>query len=43
MLVVEDGGSGELLEAVGSGDVVDVGVGDEDLLDDEVDVWRGGR
>ncbi len=35
-LVVEDGGSGELLEAVGSGDVVDVGVGDDDLLDGEV-------
>ena len=36
VLVVEDGGAGELLEAVGSGDVVDVGVGDEDLLDGEV-------
>ena len=36
MLVVEDGGSGDLLEAVGSCDVVDVSVGDEDLLDDEV-------
>ena len=34
--VVEDGRAGELLEAVGSGDVVDVGVGDEDLLDGEV-------
>ena len=34
-LVVEDGGAGELLEAVGSGDVVDVGVGDDDLLDGE--------
>jgi len=36
VLVVEDGGAGELLEAVGAGDVVDVGVGDDDLLDDEV-------
>jgi hypothetical protein len=36
VLVVEDGGSGEALEALGSGDVVDVGVGDDDLLDGEV-------
>jgi len=36
VLVVEDGGAGELLEALGSGDVVDMGVGDEDLLDGEV-------
>jgi hypothetical protein len=34
-LVVEDGGAGELLEAVSAGDVVDVGVGDDDLLDGE--------
>ena len=36
VLVVEDGCSGELFEAVGPGDVVDVGVGDEDLLDRQV-------
>jgi hypothetical protein len=36
VLVVEDGGSGEALEAMGSGDVVDVGVGDDDLADGEV-------
>jgi hypothetical protein len=36
VLVVEDGGAGELFEAVGAGDVVDVGVGDDDLLDGEV-------
>ena len=41
-LVVEDGCSGELLEALGSGDVVDVGVGDDDLLDSEaVPLERG--
>jgi hypothetical protein len=36
VLVVEDGGAGELLEAVGAGDVIDVGVGDDDLLDGEI-------
>ena len=36
MLVVEDGSAGELLELVSSGDVVDVGVSDDDLLDGEV-------
>ena len=36
VLVVEDGGAGELFEAVGSGDVVNVGVGNDDLLDGEV-------
>jgi hypothetical protein len=36
VLVVEDGGAGELFEAVGAADVVDVGVGDNDLLDSEV-------
>jgi hypothetical protein len=35
LLVVEDGGAGELLEAMGSGDVVDVGVGDDDHFDGE--------
>ncbi len=35
VLVVEDGGTGELLETMGSGDVVDVSVGDDDLLDGE--------
>ena len=35
-LVVEDGGAGEAFELQGSGDVVDVGVGDDDLLDGEV-------
>ena len=33
--VVEDGCAGELFEAVGPGDMVDVGVGDDDLLDGE--------
>ncbi len=36
VLVVEDGRSGELLEALGSGDVIDVSVGDDDLLDGEL-------
>ena len=50
-LVVVDGGSGEALELLGSGDVVDVGMGDDDLLqgelvpgqgfDDAVDVVAG--
>ena len=35
-LVVEDGGAGEGFEAGGAGDVVDVGVGDDDLLDGEL-------
>jgi len=35
VLVVKDGSAGELFEAVGAGDVVDVGVGDDDLLDGE--------
>src|ERR1700733_11931843 len=35
VLVVEDGGAGELLEAMGPGDVVYVGVGDDDLFDGE--------
>lgn len=35
VLVVEDGGASELLEAVSAGNVVDMGVGDEDLLDGE--------
>jgi hypothetical protein len=35
LLVIEDGGSGEALEAISSGDVVDVSVGDEDLFDGE--------
>ena len=35
-LVVEDGGAGEALELQGSGDVVDVGVGDDDLLEGEL-------
>src|ERR1700722_628314 len=43
VFVVEDGGTGELLEAVGSSDVVDVGVGDEDLLDDEVVLGEEGH
>ncbi len=34
-LVVEDGRGGDALELVGSGDVVDVGVGDEDVADGE--------
>ena len=36
VLVVEDGRTGEGLETRGSGDVVDVRVGDEDLLDGEI-------
>jgi len=35
VLVVEDRRAGDLLEAMGSGDVVDVGVGDDDLFDGE--------
>ncbi len=35
VLVVEDGGAGELLEAMGAGDVVDVSVGDDDFFDSE--------
>jgi hypothetical protein len=41
-LVVENGRSGELFEAVGSGDVVDVGVGDDDLLEGEVVLFKQG-
>jgi hypothetical protein len=41
-LVVEDGCSGELLEALCSGDVVDMGVGDDDLLDGETVSLEGG-
>ena len=41
VLVVEDGRSGEALEALGSGDVVDVGVGDDDLLDRELMLFEG--
>ncbi len=41
-LVVEDGGSGEALELLGSGDVVDVGVGDYDLLEGELVAGEGG-
>jgi hypothetical protein len=40
-LVVEDGGSGEAFELLGSGDVVDVGVGDDDLLDGELMAGEG--
>ena len=36
VLVVKDGRSGELLEALGSGDVIDMSVGDDDLLDGEL-------
>ena len=36
VLVVEDGCAGELFEALRSGDVIDVGVGDDDLLDREL-------
>ena len=36
VLVEEDGGASDLFEAVGSGDVIDVGVGDEDLFDGEL-------
>ncbi len=42
-MVHEDGCSGDLLEAVGSGDVVDVGVGDDDLLDGEVVFGQEGQ
>lgn len=35
-LVVEDGRAGKLLEALRSGNVVDVGVGDDDLLEAEL-------
>jgi hypothetical protein len=36
VLVVEDRGAGELFEAMGSGDVIDVSVGYDDLLNGEV-------
>ena len=35
VLVVEDGSAGELLEAMGARDVVDVRVGDDDFFDGE--------
>ena len=41
--VVEDGGAGEALQARGAGDVVDVGVGDEDLLDGELVALQDGH
>ena len=43
VLVVEDGCAGELLEAMGAGDVVDVGVGDDDLLDGEIVLGEEGH
>lgn len=42
VLVVEDGRSGELLEVLRSGDMVDVGVSDDDLLDRELMLFEGG-
>jgi len=41
--VVEDGRAGEFLEAGGAGDVVDVSVGDEDLLDGEAVALKQGH
>ena len=41
-LVVEDGCSGEAFELLGSGDVVDVGVCDDDLLEGELVACEGG-
>jgi len=41
-LVIEDGSTGESLELLGPGDVIDVGVGDEDLLEREPVVREGG-
>ncbi|MGA9875485.1 MAG: hypothetical protein WBQ21_06730, partial [Solirubrobacteraceae bacterium] len=35
-LVVEDGSASEFFEALGSGDVIDVGVGDDDLPEGEL-------
>jgi hypothetical protein len=43
VFVAEDGGSGDLLEAMGSGDVVDVSMGDEDLFDLEVVLCEEGE
>jgi hypothetical protein len=43
VLVVEDGCAGDLFQAVGAGDVVDVGVGDDDLLDGEVVLGEQGE
>ena len=43
VFVVEDWCAGEFLEAVGPGDVVDVGVGDDDLLDGEVVLGKQGH
>ena len=42
-MVNQNGGSGDLFEAVGSGDVIDVGVGDDDLLDGEVVFGQEGQ
>ncbi len=42
-LVVEDGGAGEVFELLGAGDVVDVGVGDDDLLDGEMVLGEEGE
>ena len=41
--VIEDGGAGDLLEAGGSGDVIDMRVGDEDLLDGEFVAGKDGE
>lgn len=41
VLVVEDGRAGEALEPLGSCDVVDVGMGHNDLLDGELKLFKG--
>ena len=42
-LVIEDGCSGDAFELLGAGDVVDVGVGDDDLFDGEVMAGKDGE
>ena len=42
VLVIEDGCSGELLESLRSSNVVDVGVGDDDLLDGKLMLFKSG-
>ena len=41
--VIDDGGAGDLFESLGAGDVVEVGVGDDDLLDGELVLGEDGE
>lgn len=42
-LVIEDGCPGDAFELLGAGDVIDVGVGDDDLFDGEVMAGKDGE